>query len=386
MATSNPAAAPEKLAGWTLQRLPEALVAVCRTGQRAKHFRGPCRQHVDVRPQQRRERDTAVAEQLRMTRLLSRVHAVKTVDKGMEPYLAGELTWLPTSKNSRASDLNQYTLDTLSKRYRAAGDAFRAQLLVDNPEADLYRNNARIDALREFLAKPNKSPFDTFLAKNYSLHYGPKQFLELKAINDLYAGRFQAAADGFQQAGGDVAGLPLEADPFVGRLVDCLDCDSADPKRVKYTRLSFVQRLVKLAGQAERAGAEGAQASLLLGNAFYNMSYFGNGRIVYHTEHRNFPNRSPLTLQTALAEKYYKRVLDKSSDRELQAKACFMAAKTEQNRYFAARFKDDKEVSDPRLQTHSPIYFQRLKDQYADTKYYQEVVRECSYFRFYIKR
>ena len=33
-----------------------------------------------------------------------------------------------------------------------------------------------------------------------------------------------------------------------------------------------------------------------------------------------------------------------------------------------------------------PIYFKILQERYANTKYYQEVVRECSYFRFYVKR
>ncbi len=330
--------------------------------------------------------DAAVAEQLRMTRLLARLHGVKAVDPTLEPFLASELTWLAQSKNSRAADLNHYALDTLSKRYRAAKDDFRALLLRDRPDAELYRSNQRLAGLREFLSKPGKSPFDEFLARNHSQRYGQKQLLELEAINDLYAGRIRSAADRFQQAGGEAAGLQLEADPFSARLADCIDCDIADPKRVKYTRLSFVNRLLDLASQAEQPGAAGAQASLLMGNAFYNMSYYGNGRLIYHTAQYNFPNRSPLTVQTQLAEKYYKQAMTRSPDREVQAMACFMAAKTEQNRYFAEQERRGKPVSDPSVQTHSPIYFKRLQEQYANTRYYQEVVRECSYFRFYIKK
>lgn len=329
--------------------------------------------------------DVAVAEQLRMTRLLARIHSVKSVDKAMEPYLASELSWLADSKNSRAPDLNQYALQTLSTRYRAAGDAFRAHLLVDRPDADLYRSNARIDALRAFIAKPAKSPFDEFLAKNYSRGYGPQQLSEIKAINELYAGNFKAAAALLAQAEPAARDLPLEADPFTGRIKDCLDCDMEDKNATKYTRLSFVNRLIALAGQAERPGTEGAKASLLVGNALYNMSYYGNGRLIYRTSHYNFPGRSPLTVQTQLAEKYYKRAMERFSDRELQAKACFMAAKTEQNRYFAMLNKKGLPHSDPRTETHSPIYFKRLQDQYANTKYYQEIIRECSYFRFYVK-
>lgn len=330
--------------------------------------------------------DKAVAAQIRMTRLLVRVQDLKTIDKGLEPYLADELTWLSSSENSRATDLRPYVLDLLGKRYRAAGDPLRGQLLYDHPGADLYRSNARIDALAEFVAKPGKSPFDEFLVKNYTRKYSPQQLLEIKAINELYAGKFKSAADLLAKAKPEAGKLQLEADPFSGRLNDCHDCDMADKNATKYTRASFVQRLITLAGQADRPGAEGAQASLLVGNALYNMSYYGNGRLIYKTEHDNFPNHSPLTLQMQLAEKYYKRAMELSPDRELQAKACFMAAKTEQNRYFAAQEKKGKPPSDPQTSPHSPIYFKRLQEQYANTKYYQEVVRECSYFRFYVKR
>ena len=42
--------------------------------------------------------DAAVAAQVRMTRLLVRAGAARLSTKGMEPYLASELTWLADSK------------------------------------------------------------------------------------------------------------------------------------------------------------------------------------------------------------------------------------------------------------------------------------------------
>ena len=116
------------------------------------------------------------------------------------------------------------------------------------------------------------------------------------------------------------------------------------------------------------------------------MSYYGNGRLIYHTEHYNFPNHSPLTTQTQLAEKYYKRAMERSPDREVQAKACFMAAKTEQNRYFANQHSKNQPVSDPQAATHSPVYFKLLK---TDTPTPSTIRKSCAsaaYFRFYIKR
>jgi hypothetical protein len=57
-----------------------------------------------------------------------------------------------------------------------------------------------------------------------------------------------------------------------------------------------------------------------------------------------------------------------SSNKELKAKAVFMAAKTEQNKGFAPPEK----------------YFDMLKDSYADTQYYQEIIRECARFKSYM--
>ena len=116
------------------------------------------------------------------------------------------------------------------------------------------------------------------------------------------------------------------------------------------------------------------------------MSYYGNARDFYGTDHRNFPDSHPLTLDMQLAEKYYKRAMELSGDKELKAKACFMAAKTEQNRYFNAAAKNGNSQPDPAEAVHSPVYFKLLKNSYANTRYYQEIVRECEYFRSYLKR
>ena len=65
-------------------------------------------------------------------------------------------------------------LELISKRYRTSGDALRAQLLHDDPAADLYRSNARMDALAELMAKPDKSPFDEFITGTTAANTTPR--------------------------------------------------------------------------------------------------------------------------------------------------------------------------------------------------------------------
>lgn len=329
-------------------------------------------------------KDPEAAEQVRLSRLLARLRGLKAVDKTQEPYFAGELGWLGMSKNPRAYTLDHWAVPLLSKLYKKAGDPTRARLLVDDPEAAIYHDNRRIDGLIEFLERPGKSAFDEYLARHSG--YKKEQLVELKALNELYAGRFQSGADLLALAGPEIGKQKLRADPFLIHIVDCHDCDFAAKGAGTYTKASFVKKLLELSTKAAGTGAEAAQASFQLANGLYNMSYYGNARDFYGTDHRNFPDSHPLTLDMQLAEKYYKRAMELSGDKELKAKACFMAAKTEQNRYFNAAAKNGNSQPDPAEAVHSPVYFKLLKTSYANTRYYQEIVRECGYFRSYLKR
>lgn len=322
--------------------------------------------------------------QVRMSRLFAKARSVKAIDKALEPYLAGELKWLKASASPRGAALDSWTLGTLSKVYRKGGDLTRALMLVDVADADLYLDNRRIDGLAEFQARPGKSAFDDFLVGNYSYTRG--QLIELKALNELYAGRFKNAVELFALAGPDASKQPLLADPFVIHIVDCHDCDFAAKGADKYTKAAFASKLLELSAQANGNSAQAAQACFKLANGLYNMSYYGNARDVYRTGHYNFSDATALNLNMDLAQKYYKRAMDLSGDKEFKAKACFMAAKTEQNRYFDMSAKSHGSAGDRPEPVHSPVYFKMLKDSYANTRYYQEIVRECGYFRSYLKR
>ena len=329
-------------------------------------------------------KDPEAAEQVRLSRLLARLRGLKAVDKAQEPYLAEELKWLGISKNPRAYTLDHWAVPLLSKLYKKAGDTTRARLLVDEPDTAVYHDNRRLDGLIEFLERPGKSAFDEYLARHSG--YKKEQLVELKALNELYAGRFQSGADLLSQAGPEINNQKLRADPFLIHIVDCHDCDFTAKGNGTYTKGAFVKKLLELSLKAAGTGAEAAQASFQLASGLYNMSYYGNARDFYGTAHSNFQDSTAVTLDMQLAEKYYKRAMELSADKELKAKACFMAAKTEQNRYFNAAAKNTSSSSEQPEPVHSPVYFKLLKNSYANTRYYQEIIRECGYFRSYLKR
>ena len=115
--------------------------------------------------------------------------------------------------------------------------------------------------------------------------------------------------------------------------------------------------------------------SLLLANAFYNMTYFGNARIF--SEGGRLSPGPPS--DCSMAVKYYQLALNASASNEQKAKCVYMLAKCERNAYYNS--SDYKEGVDF-LEWNG---FKRLRTEFAGTKYYKEVIKECGYFRSYLE-
>ena len=320
--------------------------------------------------------DDNLRAQARMSLLFARVRTINTIDKSAEPSLAEELSWLRDytrgrnsgSTNYRARTANTWVLNHLRDVYRDGSDSIRALLLTDSPESDIYRRVAGVDSIIDFIRQA-KTPFDLFLVRNFD--YSVADLNELRAINYLYDGNFSAAVEAFRLAGGEALSRNLQADPFMIHIKDCHDCDFNVP-HTNYTKMSFAERMLELSKTAQGQGDVAALASFELANGLYNMSYFGNARDVYETRYSNHSprierggNLSPAT-QMDLTEKYYLQAARLSTNPEFKTRATFMAAKAEQNR------------------SNERTHFQTLRDTYANTQYYQEIIKECGYFRSYL--
>ena len=136
--------------------------------------------------------------------------------------------------------------------------------------------------------------------------------------------------------------------------------------------------------------------ALLIGNAYYNSSYYGNARAFYYNSiiNNNFfmsnlnvdDANSNLVLDFNQAFKYYNIALNAAENDEQRAKATFMLAKIERNNYYSKNYMDLKSFNKMKS---SKIFsdwssFKSLKENYSDTKYYQEVIKECGDFRTYL--
>jgi hypothetical protein len=322
-----------------------------------------------------------VRAQLRASTLFARVVNTKAIDKNAEPFIATELQWLHgyAAENSHweAQNLETWALGRLSDVYKAGGDRTRS-LMLGNTWSEIYQSPTAVDDILALMHNA-KTDFDRFLLVNYTNKESNIQ--ELRAIHFMYAGDFTKALDTLKLAGPKASAL-LIADPFVIHIRDCHSCD-AKPPHQSYTEISFVERMQTVSRTAQGRDPAAANASFELANGFYNMSYYGNlrsmthftdlGISAYHPRNDSYP---PLNMD--MAEKYYIQAASLSTDREFKAKALFMASKAEQNRNY--------NLGGPAKAANPRKYFGLLKDSFNDTQYYQEIIRECGYFKAYTAR
>ena len=131
--------------------------------------------------------------------------------------------------------------------------------------------------------------------------------------------------------------------------------------------------MATLAKTANGTGEAAATASLELGNALYNATQYGNARALTDQSHEQ-------TSDTRPAERWYKRAYDLSKDRELRAKAAFLAAKCERGRNLASMTPPTEQATAAPEPDAIPHTWYGILKGYASTRYYKEVLRECGYF------
>ncbi len=310
----------------------------------------------------------AVQRQLRLSQLYATLQGAtsQTLD---EATVARELTWLQAEANtpetSRVQTFQRWARRRLSDLYRKKGDVVTALCLADQDDP-LYADPAQIDRLAAFLQKPRKSAFEAYAAGCYRSDVAGLQ--ELKGLLALYRGQFEQAAGLLASAEG-----ALNADPFVIHVRDCHDCD-AETAHQTWQRKDLARRLAELERQAADP-AKAAAAYFDLASALYNISYYGNSRLMYVGRAGHFPRPT----DNSLAERYYKKALEASTDPEFKAKAAFMAAKCEENAWLS-QHPDNEPPFKP------GVWFKTLKDGYSQTRYFQEILRECGYFQNYVSQ
>ncbi|MEL6864634.1 MAG: hypothetical protein AAFP19_09450 [Bacteroidota bacterium] len=282
------------------------------------------------------------------------------------------------------------------------GLSFRAHYTLAslklNPQIDI------IEDLISICRKPEKSALEEAMIIDSNQVNILNDLLEMKGNLLFHRGQLEAAVEVFKE-------IPYQNrekypnNPFYPLLHDCRHCkvEHVDGDSLPtYNKIEFIQRIFELEYQAKANFDRGPYYLYSLGNAYYNLSYFGHSWSFFdqvrggsnwrYDKDQVYPfwsweapygNREYTDMSKALF--YYDKVIDLSKDAELAAKAAFMAAKCQLNNYYISKDCDYYPYSGnmPNPPAKYRTYFELLKNDYNGTDFYQEIIEECLYFRAY---
>jgi hypothetical protein len=341
--------------------------------------------------------------QLRLLRFVNNLSKIKRIDSDSQKTILKDLVWLyqvlPLEQSLeqpspfRYQNASSWSKTYLSNLFKSQNNTVMAELFVRNP--DFYDNNNDLLAMKTFLAKEGKSDFEKIAQKNYEL--------TLSDINKFqstlagYSNKINEAIAFMQQTDG----LQLEefqGNPFNGNIKDCHDCDFVAYQKKKYSQLEFLTTVKEMQDKVFK-NEDVYTNCLLLGNAFYNITHFGNARTFYEgniigssSSPYSFKDKTrEMITNCSIPKMYYEKAFEAAITDEQKAKCQFMLAKCQRNEYYNQQYDPKKNLweNDAAVQYAQVNFlawngFENLKNNYSKTKYYQEVITECGYFKTYV--
>jgi hypothetical protein len=164
-------------------------------------------------------------------------------------------------------------------------------------------------------------------------------------------------------------------------------------------KIKLSEIIIKLKQLAQIHPDKAADYYYMIGNAWYNMSqkgWFMNNSYYIGNDHRNslgdssdadddvVVDRIDSSFILEQANTYLlKALLSENGSRETKAAVLFMLAKT--NSCEDGSYNLDTDTYEFNICEEHKEYFDQLKQEYSDTAYYNEVLKECSWFKNYVE-
>lgn len=336
-------------------------------------------------------------KQLRLLKFVNNLSRLDGIGPKVEKELVADLNWLYFELPQKEGDesvfryiaASNWSKNQIASLYRNQKNPVMADLFARDPK--FYHDNSRLLAMKAFLNKKEKTPFEEIAAKIYPLKIA--QIANYQAVIATFRNNINDAIAFMEESGSETT---FSGNPFNGSVKDCHDCDFAAYQKRKYTGLDFL-KTIKVMQQALANNRDVYNNAMLLGNAFYNITHYGNGRTFHEGDifgygicptdfdevHRNIVTNS------AVAKMYYQMAFKAADNGEQRARMQYMLAKCERNDFYTDYYKTKEYcwyISDKDAAFLEWKGFKNLKDNYSKTKFYQEVIAECGYFQTYISQ
>lgn len=407
--------------------------------------------------------NAVLMQQIRLQQLLLATDESKEITPALEEKVLPLLQDLKNSTNFYKNNALVLACQHLAARYRSVASAgikkSRGWLLCNRPKpseeeqyapakaflltmltasqlndsgayfmsnTDQYRiedttSAATLENVIRFFSQAKASPQDSQFMRltGLDLNY----FYFIKGRRALAVFQYQQAADAWRHVAGpawqqDPFKTYLAANPFATGIKDTHAPVPADT--VHYTPYQFAVRMQQLAEAVKKDPAHAAENYYLLGCGAYNMSYYGNSWLLVK---RSWSSADiPYDIDPALkltdslnyytasqAKAYFDSAMQVSSDKELAARACFMAAKCEQKAFYVYLsrhrklwegihpeyyfYGNDKKGTADSLKRmarqaeddHFHQYFKIMNSRYSNAQFNWEVIRECATYRDFVQ-
>lgn len=339
--------------------------------------------------------------QLRLLRFVNNLSKIDKIDSSNEKTILKDLMWLYNElpkaniENLRFENATSWSKIYISSLYKSQKNNVMAELFAGDNH--FYDNKEDLDAMKSFLSKTNKTEIEKIGVSVYNVYL--EDIYSFQAVKATFANKIPEAI-AFMQQTNALQDAKLYGNPFNGSIKDCHDCDHIAYQKKKYSQIDFLNTIKTMQENVVK-GVDVYANSLLLGNAFYNITHFGNARL-FHEIKINGYGYSPydfrndirdMVTNCSIAKKYYQKALATATNKEQKAKCFYMIAKCERNEYYNSQYNSSKEswenqyaVQDSKTHFLGWNGFKELKNNYSGTKYFQEVINECGYFRTFIKQ
>ncbi|HEY1038572.1 MAG TPA: hypothetical protein VGF30_04165, partial [Bacteroidia bacterium] len=324
--------------------------------------------------------------QYHLVSLFGKLHRAKKIDLALEKEIMPDVKIIfdkktPDITSVRYTFSRGWTRNVLAVLYAENGEMEKAEMIQPGTVGNRFNNNDNIKKMIAYYEKPTHSELENFFISQGFL--SKSDYQQLIGIRYAQVDQLDSALVYLQKS--ESINPTLLGNPFTIHIKDCHDCDHMATQKTKYTSASFIAKMIEMKNKAKASKNEAAQNYFLVANGFYNMTYFGNARYFYMNSVGGYNYYYDYNDKTtnpeddcAIALKYYLLAKENSSDKEFKAKCTFMAAKCEQNTWF------NNKPADYEGDFKAGKYLKQLKAEFASTKYYNEVIKECGYFSTYV--
>ncbi len=341
-------------------------------------------------------------EQLEALMMVANIDGLEAVNTEMEDLI---VDYERSDLFKKYPDFGKFVKDKLTHLYAEQG--FRGKAFLEEYTLNQLKYNPQLPIIEELIAicrKEDKSKLEKeMVMKSDGVTTIESDLWDIKGTYYLGQMQLESALEAYRQMprkDRDQFGL---FNPFREEFVDCVNCRVIDT--AGYNKTVILEQILELEYKAKADMEKGAFYYYQIGNALYNMTYFGyewevadyfrsgaswyglkTGEHVFTKPNAPFGNRE--TVNCSLPLYYYDKAFRLASNNELAARAAFMAAKCQQNQFFTEKGSDYTTYGNqiPYVPNAYRQYFKIIKDYYAETQFYSEVVQECLYYEMYALR